>query len=251
MGNGDRAGAPALETLHPLELKELLAFGRDPGAPLSDEDLARAAGITEAQHRRAVELLSSRGWVERDREEVEERIRFEGEDLLAGGGLYEFRIVRELESRETALIAELRTHEGWDAQEVGKAVGFLKKVEAVSIAEGGALRLAPAMAPRIAALQDLAARSVPGGLALRDVPAADRPLVDLKIRRRGKERGTFGVSTTTRRWYRLAAAGREALAEARRRGLTGEEAAALTPQMLKDGSWKGKAFRRYNLDLAP
>ena len=33
--------------------------------------------------------------------------------------------------------------------------------------------------------------------------------------------------------------------------MTGEEVSRLTPEMLMDGSWRGKAFRRYNIDLAP
>ena len=251
MGNGDRDIVSVVDTLHPLEVRELLAFGAGPAGALSDEDLAHAAGIGEAQHRRAVELLTSRALVEREREEVEERIRFEGEDVLRDGGMYEVRIVRELGTRGECRISDLRDHPGWDPQEVGKAVGFLKRVEAISIGEGGMIRLVPEKAQAIEGLEKIAERSLPDGVPLQGLSPEERPLAELKVKRRGKEKGTFSVSTATRRWYRMTDRGREALEEVRRRGLTGEEVTALTPAMLKEGSWKGKSFRRYNLDLAP
>jgi phenylalanyl-tRNA synthetase alpha chain len=44
----------------------------------------------------------------------------------------------------------------------------------------------------------------------------------------------------------------EAVAEAlRAEGITGDEAGALTPEMLETGSWKGKRFRSYNVKTPP
>ena len=40
-------------------------------------------------------------------------------------------------------------------------------------------------------------------------------------------------------------------AEAVAAGATGEEAGALTPEMLKSGAWKTLQFRRYNIDVPP
>jgi phenylalanyl-tRNA synthetase alpha chain len=55
----------------------------------------------------------------------------------------------------------------------------------------------------------------------------------------------FGFSTT-------GTADRDALAAALvAAGITGEETGALTPEMLADGSWKGKTFRSYNVKVPP
>ena len=45
--------------------------------------------------------------------------------------------------------------------------------------------------------------------------------------------------------------GAEARPALERRGATGEEAGALTPEMLRTGAWKTLGFRRYNVDVPP
>jgi phenylalanyl-tRNA synthetase alpha chain len=76
-------------------------------------------------------------------------------------------------------------------------------------------------------------------------------MVEARTRRRGKDKGPFKLSSATKRWYKMTPAGRELLKRLESKGVTGEEITVLTPQMLRDGSWRGKPFRRYNLSLAP
>ncbi len=242
-----------IDTLHPLEVKEILAFRKTPGMEFPDEALAEEAGITEAQHRRAVELLHSRGFVERSREAVAHRLGLsEAGAHFAEVGLPEVRVLRAVKQAGELSVSRLKSMPGIEASEAGPAVGALKKAGAVEIGEGGVLRVVPGGEASFDRLQSLLG-DLAGGreVTLQDLDASLRGMVEGRVRRRGKDKGPFKTGSATRRWYRLTGEGKAVLEELQRHGMTGEEVSALTPEMLKDGSWRGKTFRAYNIRLAP
>jgi phenylalanyl-tRNA synthetase alpha chain len=80
-----------------------------------------------------------------------------------------------------------------------------------------------------------AEKAVIGGIAKK------RGATDAPFRQTDRETVVFGFSDH-----------RQALAEALRdAGITGDEIGALTPEMLETGSWKGRAFRSYNVQVPP
>ncbi|MHC5037377.1 MAG: phenylalanine--tRNA ligase subunit alpha, partial [Planctomycetota bacterium] len=239
--------------LHPLEVKLLRAFGTQPLAEWSEKDLAQEAGITEAQHRRAVELLVNRKLVVRSREKIDEGVALTETGMgWAEAGLPEVRVLRAVIQSGETTVGDLKGQLGLEPTEVGPAVGALKKSGALEIGPGGILRAVPEKAEVYERLQTFASELASGvDLPLKGLEAPLKILVEQRVRRRGRDKGAFRILTTTLRWYRLAPRGEEAAQELVNRGVTGEEVTALTPQMLRDGSWRGRAFRRFNLNLAP
>jgi phenylalanyl-tRNA synthetase alpha chain len=88
-------------------------------------------------------------------------------------------------------------------------------------------------------------------LRMSELSAAQQDLVKANIHKRFRAKGIFWLEKEVTRTFALTANGKTVAAEADKRGLSGEELSQLTPKMLEDGSWRGKAFRRYNIDLAP
>jgi phenylalanyl-tRNA synthetase alpha chain len=78
-----------------------------------------------------------------------------------------------------------------------------------------------------------------------------RSAIQANFHKRGKSKGIFRITEKKSRLYTLTGAGRELLGLLRERGVAAEEASALTPEMLKQGTWKDKKFRAYNIALNP
>ncbi|MHC4781058.1 MAG: hypothetical protein ACYTFG_20995, partial [Planctomycetota bacterium] len=163
MGGESEELAGMIETLHPLEVKELLAFGEFGSSEPSDPELAEKAGITEAQHRRAVELLVSRDLVEKTREEVRQAVLLsDAGRAQAEPGLPEVRMLRAVVGAGTITVTALKELPGIDPPEVGPAVGALKKGGAIHIGEGGVLEPVPEKVAEFEELQGLVHRLASG-----------------------------------------------------------------------------------------
>jgi phenylalanyl-tRNA synthetase alpha chain len=81
--------------------------------------------------------------------------------------------------------------------------------------------------------------------------ADDDRLIEQFFKKRGKAKGIFRIDEEKDRTYALTPVG-EALARAVvAKGGGGEEVSQLTPELLKDGAWRGKTFRKYNIGLRP
>ena len=78
-----------------------------------------------------------------------------------------------------------------------------------------------------------------------------RTAINANFHKRGKSKGIFRITEKKNRSYSLTTDGRELVRLLNERGAVAEEASALTPEMLKSGSWKNKKFRAYNIALNP
>jgi phenylalanyl-tRNA synthetase alpha chain len=82
--------------------------------------------------------------------------------------------------------------------------------------------------------------------------AKKRGAADAPFRQIERETVVFGFSSDGDSSSSGGAADHDALAAAlKAAGITGEEIGTLTAEMLADGSWKGKAFRSYNVQVPP
>jgi phenylalanyl-tRNA synthetase alpha chain len=80
---------------------------------------------------------------------------------------------------------------------------------------------------------------------------AGQAIIQANFHKRGKSKGIFRITEKKNRSYTLTPSGKELLRLLNERGAVAEEASALTPEMLKQGTWKGKKFRAYNIALSP
>ncbi len=139
---------------------------------------------------------------------------------------------------------ELQARDDLPPAEAGAAFGALKARGLLAL-EGGRVRLAEgADLSELEARQALLVRATAAGqLALESLSAQEQSwLADRRMK------ALFNVKEEKVRQYRLSALGaglRQAAAGVE------DEISRLTAQMLKDGSWKGRRFRRYSIGLPP
>src|SRR5579885_3071237 len=77
-----------------------------------------------------------------------------------------------------------------------------------------------------------------------------RRVIESHAVRRGNPKEPFRIDERVERRYALTPAGQE-VAQLLARQAPGEEVSQLTPELLKDGSWRSKRFRKYTISLRP
>lgn len=233
--------------LTPNEAAVLRAAERD--RPQEVAALAAAAGLREDQVQSSAEALVARGLLERQEEVTARLVITDVGRAQAEHGVPELRIRRRLE-QGPATIQEAQDLPGLDKAAVGAAFGALKKAGLV-VVEGASVRAAPGDGWAVhEAREALLRRLVDGPVDPAELDAALAKDVEARLpSKRGKKGNEpFERQETRVRRYALTADGaavRAGLGEARR------EVAQLTPQMLKDGSWREVTFRAFNVARPP
>jgi len=238
-------------TLHPLEVRVLDAVGdRD---SFSDRDIKKSGVVTESQARTVVEWQLAKGCMEMVGSTEEKWVELT--DLGRGylEGTPEERLLAEVQAKGSVAVRDLMALEGIDNREAGSALGALKKAGVlqdagpgqVSLADDADLGLIEAMGRLIRRVGE-AER-----IQLELLSGEDVDRVEKASRKRGKSKGVFRVGADSTRQLKFTRLGIDVRAAARRAGRSGDEVNLLTPEMLADGAWKGKTFRRYNLDISP
>lgn len=229
--------------LSPHEAVIILAF-QESGTPLWLEEIARQSGLDLPQARSAVERLKLKGALEQVAERTDARV------LLSTAGhaavekkIPELRLVATLQMRGSVPISDLQKRDDLPPDEAGAAFGALK-MNGLLVLERGQVRLADGanlteLNERQAFLEKLAG----GALSLAEISDAERAwLIDKRMK------AFFQVKEEKARQYRFTEQGASLRAAA---ASTQDELSRLTSTMLKDGSWQGKTFRRYNIGLPP
>lgn len=248
MSESAGGGAP----LTPNEAAVLRAAPERPDdAPEPLTALAPRAGLRPDQAQSSAEGLVARGLLSREEEATVRLVITDAGRAQAEQGVPELRIRRRLE-QGPATIQEAQDLPGLDKAAVGAAFGALKKAGLV-VVEGPQVRAAPGDGwavheAREGLLRRLA--DAPEGLD----PASLEPalLQDVEARlpaKRGKKGGEpFERQEARARRYAITPAGAATRATL---GAARPEVAQLTPQMLKDGSWRDVSFRAFNVAHPP
>ena len=76
--------------------------------------------------------------------------------------------------------------------------------------------------------------------------------IEKSSKKRSKNKGIFRIDEENDRTYKLTTIGEDLARAVHERGSKpAEEVSQLTPELLKDGAWRGKTFRKYNIGLRP
>lgn len=231
------------QVLSPHEAEILLAFAGD-DEPLWLDEIVQRSGLELPQARSAVERLKLKGAVEQVAERTTSQVFLSeaGRDALEHN-IPEMRLVEVLQARGAVPVSELQRRDDLLPSEAGAAFGALK-TRGLLVLESGLVRLADGadlseLHARQAFLQALSA----GPLLVDDLPPARRGWLEDR-----RMKAFFQVKEEKARQYR-----QTPLGQALRGAAAGvqDELSRLTPDMLKDGSWEGKRFRRYSIGLPP
>jgi phenylalanyl-tRNA synthetase alpha chain len=241
-----------LESLHPLESKVLLSFQL--GEALSAFELLKASGLDESRLDMASGWLQSKGLLDVKDESVTSLVSLTetGKEYLEKG-TPEMRIITALREGKKFSVKDVIQSWGMEPSEVSSAVGALKESKVVQIGQGGILELVPGAVISayefLTTLIKTAAEKEQSELTA--FPDTQQAAINANFHKRGKSKGIFRVAERKNRSFSLTADGIELLRLIKERGVVTEEASALTPEMLKQGTWKNKKFRAYNIALNP
>ncbi|MDR1143837.1 MAG: phenylalanine--tRNA ligase subunit alpha [Spirochaetaceae bacterium] len=275
-----------VKNLHPLEVKIILHYSL--GDELTIEKAEADLGFRSGNGNQALSWLAGKGIITELRRE--RAVLYELTDLgrtWKEKGTPEERIlelVRSARSGEAGSgseaglrLPDIAARLGMENKDIGSAFGSLAKLGALALdGEKKVIPLSPAggkaglVTEHLAVIRGLLEKAAgremeaAGRNAGADAPitgavfiaetelsAAEKAAVPGIAKKRGAAGAAFRQverETVVFGFTGLAAELAEALKAA---GITGEETGALTPDMLAAGSWKGKTFRSYNINVPP
>ena len=243
-----------IDSLHPLEIKVLTAFGARPfGSVLGTEQLAAAAELEPSQLSMAIEWLLAKSLLTVHAETVTPVVSLTklGERYFETASPVErvFTAAREVASTGKRLtIPDLQAQDGLDPSDVSKAVGRLKKEGVLLIVQGGCIEATGRPSPTVEAIRTLLNEVHESAKDLTSFSEPHRQIIEDYAVKRGNAKEPFRVDDRVTRSFTLSPTGGTAAEHLLREGVA-EEVSQITPELLKDGSWRGKRFRKYTISL--
>ena len=242
------------DSLHPLEINLLAAFSQSADKPVSDSSLQELSQLEPSQVSMAL------GWLQ-----AKKLVRIHSEVVTAWVGLTEVGhqylkigsppewIVKTCrqgaEEGRSFTVKELQDLNTFPPAELSRALGLLKKEEAIALGPGGRIEATGTPSPTIEKLQTLLRQLQETRRELLSFSPDQQALVRQYAVTRGSAQEPFRIDDRVQREYTLTDTG-TAVAEQCHAGAA-EEVSQLTPEMLKDGSWRNKHFRKYTITLRP
>lgn len=248
----------SIGSLHPLEIKVLTVLGQHQvhqARPLRQEEIGHAAGLESSQLSMAVEWLLAKALIRVESEVVTPMVSLSkvGERYFERYAPIErilsvVRDAKQIGKRMT--IQDLQAREGLEPSEMSGAIGSLKKEGAIRIVPGGQVEATGAPSPLAESLRTLLKDLHGSSRDLQAFPEPLRRVIEHYAVKRGNPNEPFRIDDRVERRYQLTQAGQEAAQTITTQGL-GDEVSQLTPELLKDGSWRTKRFRQYTISLRP
>ncbi|MBW3019502.1 phenylalanine--tRNA ligase subunit alpha [Candidatus Woesearchaeota archaeon] len=218
--------ANIVESLHPFEIKVLPLVAKKPLL----QELANASGLQEVQAMRALQWLENKGLVKISTE-VKQVVDLDvNAKKYKKAGLPERRFLDAVKAKPLAL-DDVAKKAGLDKDEANACVGLLKKKAAIDVKKDKQL---------IISITDAGKKLLTSGFL------EEKFCVDsLK-----KRKGFIKLETARLKSAELTPEGKKIAKELVDKKITASSFIdAITPEMLREGAWKGAAFRRYDVKV--
>ncbi|MBS1125201.1 MAG: pheS, partial [Nitrospirae bacterium] len=228
-----------------------LSFSQDES--ISASGIMAVSGLDESRLDMAAGWLVSKGLLAVTGEKVTTFVSLtETGAAYLDKGTPETQIIAALREGKHFTVKDLTQNWGMDPSEVSSATGALKASNIISIGQGGKIQgNAAADTSPYDFVQQIIEETAGASVVIAGLPKEKQDVIRDNFHKRGKGKGIFRITEKKDRTYSLTADGKEALHLVQVRGAVTEEASALTPEMLKQGSWKNVRFRAYNISLSP
>ena len=237
--------------LHPLEIRTLRAFEQQ--ETMLASEIAPLAAMQDSQVRMALEWLQQKELLDllNEKKELQVSLTELGRGLQEKK-LPELRIVERLSKAGDTKMPELAKAIQEEPKETNIAVANLKKTQVTEIRQGGLVCLREdadwsEFTQRQQLLEKIG-NSEP--CSREDFAPEEWRIIEGGARKRGKSKGLFRLIEQIDKQFALNESGRQVLSVIIERDLSGEEISQVTPEMIKDGSWKKASFRSYNIEGA-
>lgn len=234
-----------LKSLHPLEVKTLLHV--EAGAEFGSELLEKELGFNTGQSNQALSWLSAKNLtqeVRRDTRTFYERTEL-GAEYAAQGTPIE-RIFKALEEGGALTMSEIVAATGLEQKDVGSVYGRLSKEGVLTMDGDKRVSIAAEDHQDVDAIaRSLLERAAEAPIDERTLSDDERGVAAANAKKRGAGSAMFRVVERESVWYRLSGDGETIREQLAASGMTGDEIGRLTPEMLRDGSWRNRTFREY------
>lgn len=248
--------ASLIDSLHPLEIKVLTTLaGSTASAPLSLETIRQATQLDPSQLNMAVEWLLAKALIRVHSETVTPWVSLTpiGEQQQAARAPIE-RVLAAVRAGadhgESFTIQQLSANEQVEPAQISGVIGTLKKEGAILIVQGGYVQGTGQLSPTAETLRGLLDRVRGGALEVEALSEAQQSVLRQHAVRRGNTQEPFRIEERVQREFVLTDDGQDAVTRLKQTG-SAEEITQLTPELLKDGSWRTKRFRKYTISLRP
>ncbi len=246
------------KNLHPLEIKVLrwaASAGKENSeVELRNDKLISELGFNVGQCNQVFSWLLAKGLVaetERTQHTLYE-LTERGRDFQQNGTPYE-RLASLVSEQGPLPLTEIAEKLGLDNRDIGSAFGLMSKEGIVTMdAEKRVELKLNDLSPHIRTIRALLDRAASTGpIEESSLSAEEGSVLATVSKKRGASAAPFRVVEREEIGYRLTGDGRSVAGQVEAEGLTGEEVGSLTSAMLSTGEWKGKNFRRYNIQTPP
>jgi phenylalanyl-tRNA synthetase alpha chain len=230
-------------------------MSRDGAKAVPTEELARLTGLEPSQLSMAIEWLLAKSLISLESEVVTPFVSLTevGERYFTTAAPIErvLSIAREATTHgRRVTIQDLQNTHGLEPTDVSGAVGSLKKEGAILIVQGGCLEATGRASQTAEAVRSLLQTLHGGARELDSFPDPLRPVIQQHAVRRGNAKEPFRIDERVTRAFILSAEG-VAAAQVLAGQASTDEVSQLTPELLKDGAWRTKRFRKYTINLPP
>ncbi|MBI3604272.1 MAG: phenylalanine--tRNA ligase subunit alpha [Nitrospirae bacterium] len=248
-----------IDSLHPLEIKVLTALkaeqAKAPSGALRDDEISQHASLEASQVSMAIGWLLAKSLIKEQHKTVTPIVSLTkiGERYFEKYSPVERILSAVRDAGQTGkrlTIQDIQSREELEASEMSGAIGTLKKEGAIRIVSGGCVEATGNPSPTAESLRTLL-QQLRG--TKRELTALAEPLrrvVEQHAVKRGNTNEPFRIDDHVDRWYVLTPEGGTAADLLVQQGPS-EEVSQLTPELLKDGSWRTKRFRKYTISLRP
>jgi phenylalanyl-tRNA synthetase alpha chain len=264
-----------VKNLHPLEVRILLAYKR--GNELTVEKVEKDLAFKSGNGNQALSWLAAKGLISEIRREtaVFYEITGLGKEWKEKGSPEE-RILELVRQRQKTMqsspaLPDIAQALKMENKDIGSAFGSLSKLGILKMDGDNKVVITlplddlenPAKNPvmaHFALLRGLFRKifaSEETLLAESSFSEAEKEFISGIAKKRGAANTAFRQIEKETVVYSFTVAedgsvpAEDAAAALRASGITGEEIGSLTPELLEKGSWKGKAFRSYNVQVPP
>ncbi|AHH08493.1 phenylalanine--tRNA ligase subunit alpha [Borrelia anserina] len=237
-----------LKALHPLEIKAILNYKE--GDEIFALRLAADLFYNEGQSNKTIEWLVSKGILRETFRKINVfyRLTQKGIDAL-DNGLIEERVIN-LVSRKTVLIANLSSELAIDARDAGKAFGNLSKEGVLSLGLSKEIVVKDLKRASCKIVKELLIKAKESDLSEDNLSNDELLVISNYSKKKGASDALFKVVEKLDLKFRFSEFGLEIRSELRKNNLTGDEIVKLTPEILKDKSYKDRNFRAYNIHVS-
>ncbi len=242
-----------LDSLHPLETK-VLTILKEANGPLSDAELAHATQLEPSQVSMAVGWLLTKKLLALASEQITSIVSLSetGKEYRSSASPPEWILqsIQEANERgEAVTVKDLQAQGKFQPTELSRAIGLLKKDHAIRLATGGSLEKTETISVTAETLRKLLEKLSENSHPLATFSDRDQVLIRQYAIKRGSAHEPFRIEDDILRTYALTVEG-QAISQLTS-SQSSEEVSQLTPDMLKDGSWRNYSFRKYSISLRP